>query len=212
MLSLVSIFVYVVCWNWQWLTTWRLVKQCVYILMKFVWELAHWQQLVDLKFSQSVLKDKAAQLTMFYDAQPVRNRSTVWWKKKEKWRRDTGWKTGRDSAYRYWWTGCIGAVSRWGNRSHRPPSPIRSAENKMATQRSEPIWNIPILPPRSHLQSFSLLTLEDFTFRWSHASLKWYHPRWSKMCSEKQGGKKEDGLLTFQYGPAGCRDPTGGGH
>lgn len=26
----------------------------------------------------------------------------------------------------------------------------------------------------------------------------------------KTGRKKENGLLTFQYEPAGCRDPTGG--
>lgn len=40
---------------------------------------------------------------------------------------------GKQGAYRYGWTGCIGAVSRWWDRCHGPPSPVRpAAENNKA--------------------------------------------------------------------------------
>ena len=67
-----------------------------------------------------------------------------WWLHGNK---DIETDTVADSAYRYWWTGCVGTISRRGNRRHRPPSPIRSVENKTATDCSV------VAPPVTHMQA-----------------------------------------------------------
>lgn len=76
------------------------------------------------------------------------------------------WKEVTDSkryfsAYRYWWTWCVCAVSRGGNRCHRPPSPVCPAKkhthkqahinNKLLSGGS--YENLYILLTHSNLQS-----------------------------------------------------------